>query len=52
MRQKIDHLLVEAGWKGQDRKELDLNAGVGAAISTSLSERQAVQKENAYRKDV
>jgi type I restriction enzyme R subunit len=31
-RQKIDHLLTEAGWKVQDRKELDLNAGVGVAI--------------------
>lgn len=31
-RQKIDHLLIEAGWNVQDRNELNLDAGVGVAV--------------------
>ena len=31
-RQKIDHLLSEAGWEVQDRNELNISAGVGIAV--------------------
>jgi type I restriction enzyme, R subunit len=31
-RQRIDHLLVQAGWLVQDRASMSLGAGLGAAI--------------------
>lgn len=40
-RQRIDQLLEAAGWKVQDRRELNLGAALGVAVRySSLSEEQ------------